>query len=292
METAPRHIVKGGEMEIDDEKVPIELKGRLALETIEGLPPGEIPNHLKPNWDVKNYLRLTVICDNGTKVQVDYLDYLSFTTFKRQDGNMWYLCHTWTKTWGEGSRSGSTFINLSTGERYDVNSLSFWRGTLQISPDGNMILIDAGIMASSARKILVYDISCLPKMETIHYEEFWYGIQYSVSFNENNEYVCTYFYGEDDDEQNIKREICVLRKRDSKREIVNDQRSEYETKVDEIFETGISVNKMIEVERSENRIVSLKHEILQLLNDQDFSTETYEKVLTCLKSEKLKIDAH
>src|SRR5665213_2353583 len=137
METAPRHYVKGRN-EIDEDKVPEELKGRLSLETVNEVPPGEIPNDLKPNYDVQNYDRLHVKCDNGKVVAIDYLYYLSFTTFKRQYGNIWYLCHTWTKTWGEGSKSGSTFINLSTGERHDVNSLSFWRGTLQISPDGNM----------------------------------------------------------------------------------------------------------------------------------------------------------
>lgn len=277
META-RHYVNE-KVVIDEGKVPEELKGRLFVETIDEVPPGEVPIHLKPNYDVKNFDRLTVTCDNGTKVQVDYLHYLSFLTFKRQDGNLWYLCHTWTRTWGEGSRSGSTFINLSTGERHDVNSLSFWRGTLNISPDGNMVLIYAGIMASGAQKIIIYDISSLPKIETIHYEECWENISYSVSFNENSEFVCTYFYNED--EEHLKREICVLRKRDSEREIVSDQLSEYETKIDEILGTAVGVGKMVEI----SRYLSLKDEILQILNNQDFSSESYEKILECLKTE-------
>ena len=125
----------------------------------------------------------------------------------------------------------------------------------------------------------------MPKVGTIHYEEFCYGTLYSISFNENNEYVCTYFYGEDDDESIVKREVQIVRKRDVQREIVCNQQSEYETKEDEILGTGIGVNKMIEVSRSENRSVSLKHEILQILNSQDFSTASYEKILECLKDE-------
>jgi hypothetical protein len=33
--------------------------------------------------------------------------------------------------------------------------MSLWRGNLQISPDGNLILIEAGIMATSSRQLLV-----------------------------------------------------------------------------------------------------------------------------------------
>lgn len=277
MEAQPRHYVHETN-EIDEDKLPADLKGRLSLETIHETPPGEIPDHLKINYNVKNFSRLTVLCDNGMKVKVDYLYYLSFTTFKREDG-LWYLCHTWTRTWGDGSRSGSTFINLYTGERHDVESLSFWRGTLRISPDGNMILIDAGIMASSARKIIMYDISALPRVETIHYEEFWENVDYSISFNENNEFECAYFYIDDDED--LKKEVKIVRKRDISRQINSDQLSEYPTVLDETLLTCVGVNKMIEIKRIETDHVSLKNEIIRLLDG--LSAEKYQKILDILK---------
>jgi hypothetical protein len=284
------------------------LKGRLSLETINEKPPGETPNHLKPNYDVESFNRLTVSCDNGKKVKVDYLEYLSFTTFKKTH-DIWYLCHTWTRTWGEGSKSGlgfgnsalfpsnlmekernfqtyksgSTFINLSTGERHDVNSLSFWRGTLHISSDGNMILVKAGIMASSALKVIVYDISSLPNVETIYYEEIWENVNCSVSFNENNEFICTYFHV-DDSYENPTKEITVVRKRDIMRTVTHDQESEYPTTRDEALHTYLGVNKMIEIERLENRSLSLKSEILEILNNGDFSSEKYDRILGILKT--------
>lgn len=106
------------------------------------------------------------------------------------------MCHTWTRTWGEGSSSGTTFINLSTGERHDVPTMSLWRGNIQISPDGNMVLIEAGIMASSARQLLVLDISKLPTVDVIHKEEYgWGDIEISdYRFTEDSEFVCTYSY--------------------------------------------------------------------------------------------------
>jgi len=43
------------------------------------------------------------------------------------------------------------FVNLATGEHHKTHSLSFWRGSLEISPNGMLGIIEAGIMASSAR---------------------------------------------------------------------------------------------------------------------------------------------
>lgn len=74
--------------------------------------------------------------------------------------------------------------------------MSLWRGNLQISPDGNMILIEAGIMASSDRQLIVLDISKLPAVDVIHKEYYGFGGTElsNHTFTENSEFVCTYSY--------------------------------------------------------------------------------------------------
>ena len=196
-EEAPRHITAQATY-INEDEIPLPLKGRLSLKIIDEKPPGENLTKV-PQYDVFNYTRLTVLCgDLGSPIVVDvnYLNYLSYTTFKRQDGHLWYMCHTWTRTWGEGSMSGTTFINLSTGQRHDVPTLSYWRGNLQISPDGNLILIEAGITATSDRQLFVLDISHLPSIDVIHHEHYGYGSTElcDYKFNEKSEFECTYLF--------------------------------------------------------------------------------------------------
>lgn len=197
VEEAPRHITPQPTL-INEEEVPLALKGRLQVNIINEKPPGENLTG-SAAYDVSNYTQLTVLCgdlSNPIVVHVKYLNYLSYTTFKRQDGCIWYMCHTWTRTWGQGALSGTTFINLETGDRHDVPSLSFWRGNLQVSPDGNLILIEAGIMASSDRQLLILDITNLPAVDVIHKEYFGYGgTELSDwKFNEKSEFECTYLY--------------------------------------------------------------------------------------------------
>ena len=200
MEDVPRHITVQA-TSVNEDEIPLPLKGRLSLKTIDEKPPGENLTY-SSHYDVFNYPRLTVLCGDLQApiiVEVDYLNYLSYTTFKRQDGCLWYMCHTWTRTWGQGAKSGTTFINLETGERHDIPTLSYWRGNLQISPDGNLILIEAGITATSARQLLVVDISNLPLVDVIHHEKYGYGSTEisDYKFNEKSEFECTYsFYFE------------------------------------------------------------------------------------------------
>lgn len=152
MQVQPRHA-NFGSSNIDESSLPEALKGRLHLEVVQERPPGETPDHLKNSgYDVKSFDRLTVMCgeNKDTPVVIDCLNYLSKFVFER-DGCMWYLCHTWTKTWGEGSYSNSVFINLDNGENFKTTTFSLWRGDLSISKDGKIILIDAGRTASSAR---------------------------------------------------------------------------------------------------------------------------------------------
>jgi hypothetical protein len=122
-------------------------------------------------------------------VEVDYLYYESNYTFCR-DNCLWYLCHTWTRTWGDGAKSNTVFINLDTGDRYDTNSLSFWRGSLTISPNGYLALITGGIYASSDAFIGVVDLSNLPRVELLHYELFFSNV--GVKFQNDNSIIFTY----------------------------------------------------------------------------------------------------
>lgn len=165
----PRHIPP--ECTTLDE-LPNALQGRLSVVTVEGQPPGNDDVGGKAKVP-QTFQRLIVTCgpNKDITVNVDYVYYESKYTFQR--GNcLWYLCHTWTRTWGEGAKSSTVFINLDTGDRYDVPIMTYWRGTLTISPDGTLVLLTGGIMGSSDAFIKVVDISHLPLVEVIFYEEF------------------------------------------------------------------------------------------------------------------------
>lgn len=120
-EDVPRHTPPQPN-EINNDEVPPLLRNRLILQVINEKPPGENSTGC-PAYDVTDYRRLTVLCgdlSDPIRVEVNYLNYLSYTTFKRQDGYVWYMCHTWTRTWGKGAISETIFINLTTGERHNV----------------------------------------------------------------------------------------------------------------------------------------------------------------------------
>jgi hypothetical protein len=150
VQVQPRHA-QFDHSNIDELSLPDVLKGRLMLKVINEPPPGRGSNF---NVDLKpdRYQRITVLCglNKDIEVNIDYIDYLSTFTFER-DGDVWYLLHTWTKTWGDGSNSSSVFINLRTGEHHSTPTFNMWRGYLSISKNGKLVLIEAGIMASSAR---------------------------------------------------------------------------------------------------------------------------------------------
>jgi len=192
-EIQPRHS-QFNHSQIDEELLPESLKGRLKLTIINEKPPGS-GTHGVPVPE--SYQRLTVLCgeNKDIEVNIDYLNYLSTTTFDR-DGCIWYLVHTWTKTWGENSKSSSVFINLNTGEHHMTPTLSMWRGYLSISKDGKLVIIDAGITASSSRQINVIDISDLNNIQLIHYEEEGYfnGIDAQFGGEDGNCVLLTYFY--------------------------------------------------------------------------------------------------
>lgn len=196
LQSQPRHTPPNP-TKIDETTLPDALKGRLSLITVHEKCPGSIPEDLVMQHP-DSYQRLIVKCGDNKDiiVQVDFLYYLSEFTFNR-DGDIWYLTHTWTRTWGDGAESTSVFINLRTGERHDTILLSWWRGELCFSEDGKSIAITAGIMASSSVQINIIDISNLDDLKLIYYEEHCGEGYVNVSFDVNDIVVC---YGMTDDE--------------------------------------------------------------------------------------------
>jgi hypothetical protein len=184
----PRHIASNANgSDLGD--LPIPLQGRLKLQIINEAPPGVIPeNYPRP----KTYERLSVYCgpEKNICVDINYVYYVSKYIFKRE-GEDWYICHTWTRTWEEGSHSGTFFVNLNTGEHYETYPLFFWRGSLNISPNGMLGIIEGGIIASSARKLYIIDLSMLPNIPVLHYEENW-DSESSACFLENSQIEFNY----------------------------------------------------------------------------------------------------
>lgn len=174
-EEIPRHLIANN-LQINEELLPTELKNRLSTN------------------DEKTLL---VRCDKNI-VTVENFYYQSGTIFKRPDNCMWFICHTWT---GDTNTSNTIFINLSTGQKCVTKSLMLWRGKLTFSPDGNYLLIDAGIMASSARQIFLIDITDLNNINVIYREEIWNEIRdYECWFNNMHDLVTKYVYDNDDND--------------------------------------------------------------------------------------------
>jgi hypothetical protein len=163
--------------------LPDCLKGRLAVHE---------------NTQLKNSYVLTILCADLSNPITQTVDHFLFspawTIFQRQDG-WWCMCHTWNRMWGESSKAGTSFINITSGERYDTVYLVGWRSSLQVSPDGNMILLHAPLQGCSEMIISVYDISRLPFIRIIHKEiSNSLDVECEVKFNEQNEVVCVYWY--------------------------------------------------------------------------------------------------
>lgn len=279
MEEQPRHT-PNQPTDIDESQLPDSLKGRLKVQIINKVPPGDGSPWKDPPT---SYTQLTVFCgeNKDIEVTVDYLYYLSTLVFERNN-DLWYLVHTWTRTWREGSKSSSVFINLRTGENHETSSFSLWRGHLSISKDGNLILIDAGITASSARQINVIDITHLPEIELLHYEENWIS-DYCVKFAENRqdvvfEYLFTdqmfkYFY-EGDKSQDLTettwyhtptKEVVIIRTKDYEREYAGSDNFQNNIKLEESkYGVDIGENKM--------KIIS---EIVKDYKEEESDNESY-----------------
>lgn len=232
----------------------------------------------------ESFQRLNVLCGENKDilVNIDYISYHSTFTFKR-DCDLWYLCHTWTRTWGEGSNSSTVFINLNTGQRYDTDSLSFWRGSLQISTDGKLALVSGGIFASSAVFTAVIDLSNLPKLEYIYFEQYGdsaeskflpdNSIYFEYGFARENEFFEVYLnsdysyydkeYSDDDDyDEDFKWKVTVVRKFDPNRKFQGTAKlpySSYGAPYEDVkkmwtrFGVAITINHMIDISETFER---------------------------------------
>jgi len=161
------------------------LEGRVDFEEPEESPLGKKYTTTVKCGDLANPIIVTI---ENTSYLPDYL-------FDR-DGCKWAFCHSalcldkekWL--WD----TSTTFINIETGENHKTPSLSFWRGSILPSADGKLVIIDAGICASSARKVYVVDLTDWKNVTIIHYEELWTNHEYSVTFNDDNDVVFEYIY--------------------------------------------------------------------------------------------------
>lgn len=170
---------------------------KLSMETINESPPGDSHFATRPT----SFQRLTILCANNVTVTIDYANDIAHNSFFMQTNTNTnqkipiYLCHYSTRTFGEGSKYGSYFVNLETGEKFPSVSMSRWKGTVYISPDGNLLATEEGITASSATLISVYDISDLSNITLVYKEEFSDQPGYrNIHFNDKNEFVCTYIW--------------------------------------------------------------------------------------------------
>jgi hypothetical protein len=156
---------------IDEDTLPEQLKGKLILNTEER--------------------KLYVMCSEKQVTVDDY--YTQYGgVIQRSDGN-WYMCQTLNE---ERRIPTNVFVNLTTGEmcKTPTFGLILWRAHITYSPDYNFILLDAGIMASSARQIILIDIRDLNNYNILHREEIWYDppTSYECSFNSKSEFVMKY----------------------------------------------------------------------------------------------------
>lgn len=87
------------------------------------------------------------------------------------------------------------FVNLNTGEKKVIDhTLIDFRSTTTFSPNGKLVIIDAGIIASSGCKTMVIDLTDWDNVTVIYCEEIWDYIEYSAKFDEDSNVVFTYVF--------------------------------------------------------------------------------------------------
>ncbi len=128
----------------------------------------DLPDNLQGRLSFGEDFALTVHCDNeDTTIENFYIH--SGTVIKRKDGDLWFLCHTWTRKWGP-DESSSVFVNLRSGEKCVTPSLVAFRDNLTFS--SNVLLIDANLPGSLlTRQLIIIDISDLHDINVIYREE-------------------------------------------------------------------------------------------------------------------------
>ena len=148
-----------------------------------------------------------IICKNGVLVTINNVTSQFYQCFQRLTNVNcdkfdwtkkhiyvdWLITHTWKETTCGEYKFSSVFVNLETGQVYETKTLSEWKGSLNFSPDGKMVIIECSIIGSAGNRIHVVDISNLPSIEYIYSEEFGYSDpEPQVSWSIDNEFVCVY----------------------------------------------------------------------------------------------------
>ena len=147
-----------------------------------------VPDILKGRMSTNEY-KLTVKINESKSVVVDefyeYYDVFKRKNVENMEWELWLYCQSWKRK--RGVPAQSVFVNLETGEtHYPCESLNFWRGCLKFSPNGHLALVTARIQGSSAKKILVIDLTDWNNVTVIHQE---LNCEAEVSFNNDNQVV-------------------------------------------------------------------------------------------------------
>ena len=159
--------------------------------------------------------KVLIRCDQKDVVVENFCSFDTIIIPKRIDGQ-WLSVQT---------KENTQHINLSSGELIIAPKLNLWRSKMCYSPNGtplsvplhssnrrahnyafsdvltrplalgNLLLIDAGIMASSAVQLFVVDISDLNNYNVIYREEIWDTyLDYDCYFNSESEFVMKYSF--------------------------------------------------------------------------------------------------
>jgi hypothetical protein len=80
-------------------------------------------------------------------------------------------------------------LNLKKNPDKKMEHAPSFRAHHTHSPDGKLLLIDAGIIASSARQLVVVNVENEPNV--VYREEIWYDppSEYECSFNDMSQFV-------------------------------------------------------------------------------------------------------
>lgn len=149
----------------------------------------QLPDNLKGKLSVDDNFTLTIQCEDNTSANVaNFWQLHPHELIERDDGN-WLLCHTWTRGWTADDHTNSVFVNLKNGQMHIGPSLFLWRAHLTFGCNGKLLLIDAGIQASSARQILLVDVSDLNALNVVYREEIWFDppSDYECRFDEQSQ---------------------------------------------------------------------------------------------------------
>jgi len=140
---------------------------------------------------------LTIKCGDLVKpilVTIEDIGCNTNHTFQR-DGDCWAWFTTMKPIDVSKYECRGVFVNLKTGEKRVTNTtLTDFRSTTKFSPNGKLAIIDAGISASSARKVMVIDLTDWDNVKPIYHEEIWDCVDYNVEFDADSNAVFSYVF--------------------------------------------------------------------------------------------------